>query len=692
MNQESFFLSFFRIFLRLVLLGLIVMLYWSSILVEHDLKFVQSDLSQIQKDIEVMKDQIEKLKDRPTAEIKETISYEKKVIPNFFYENLLKPDPFYKMTLPKLLGTGFKPSGVRREATIGKPFDLHPLSNWAQVASWNSLCTVSLTTQQFGIYETFAPDMAYTMELRPTKEGAMEYWLNLRKDLFWQPLNRRDFEGNIELASVFFQKHQVTAHDIKFFFDAVMNPHIGEEQAVVLRNYLNDIEEVQVVDDFTLVVRWKGIEVQTEDGKKQLRTKYLSKIHTGSLRPLARFVYQYFADGTKIIADDADPNTYRHNPIWAQNFSQHWAKQIIVSCGPWLFDGMTDREIRFRRVSDFYEPYAVLVDKYEVKFRDTPESIWEEFKTGSLDLFEVPPNLLPEFEQFLQSEPYQQQLKQGLEIQQLEYPARSYTYVGWNQANQLFKSRKIRQALTLAIDRERIIRQNLNGKGIQITGTFFPYSPSYDSSLKPYPFDPDQALQLLHEEGWYDSDGDGILDKEIDGIRVPFVFKLTYYVKNPTTKSICDYIATALKEIGIVCHLNGVDTADLSISFEDKSFDAIYLGWALGAPPEDPKQLWYSTGAKEKGSSNAISFANVEVDRIIDQLEYEYNQKKRIELYHRFDAILYEEAPYTFLYAPIITLAYRNYLQNVFIPAKRQDLIPGANVGEPQSSIFWIKH
>ena len=47
--------------------------------------------------------------------------------------------------------------------------------------------------------------------------------------------------------------------------------------------------------------------------------------------------------------------------------------------------------------------------------------------------------------------------------------------------------------------------------------------------------------------------------------------------------------------------------------------------------------------------------------------------KKRIELYHRFDAIIYEEAPYTFLYAPKVTIAYRDYLQNVFIPADRQD-------------------
>ena len=157
------------------------------------------------------------------------------------------------------------------------------------------------------------------------------------------------------------------------------------------------------------------------------------------------------------------------------------------------------------------------------------------------------------------------------------------------------------------------------------------------------------------------------------------------------TKSICEYIATALKNVGIDCRLNGADVADLTALFDDKSFDAIVMSWALGTPPEDPKQVWYSSGAKEKGSSNSIGFANKEIDRLIDQLQYEYDPAKRIELYHQFDKILYEEQPYTFLYSPKSLLLYREYLQNVFLPSQRQDLVPGANISEPDESIYWLK-
>jgi peptide/nickel transport system substrate-binding protein len=276
-------------------------------------------------------------------------------------------------------------------------------------------------------------------------------------------------------------------------------------------------------------------------------------------------------------------------------------------------------------------------------------------------------------------------------IRRLDFVGRTYNYIGWNEARPFFQSARVRQALTMAIDRKRIIAQTLNGLGIEIQGPFSPYSKAYDKSLVPWPYDPQVARSLLEKEGWYDRTGSGIISKQINGVDMPFRFTLIYYVKSPIGKSVVEYISGALKELGIDCVVNGVDIADLSSKFDDKDFDALFLGWAEGTPPEDPRQLWYSSGAKEKGSSNAIGFANPQIDRIIDQLQYEYNEDKRIELYHQFDRIIFEEAPYTFLYNPKSILVYRDYLQNVFVPANRQDLIPGADVPEPISSLFWIK-
>ena len=289
-----------------------------------------------------------------------------------------------------------------------------------------------------------------------------------------------------------------------------------------------------------------------------------------------------------------------------------------------------------------------------------------------------------------ESEDYLTQVDEEMAIERLDYVSRSCVYLGWNAKRPFFKNKELRQAMTMAIDRQRIIDDILNGMGEEITGTFFLRSPSYDTSIEPRPYDPEGAKRLLEAQGWIDHDGDGIRDKEINGETVPFRFALTYFVKSPTTAAIASYIAEALKGIGVACQLKGVDLSDLSAVIDEKNFDGIVMGWSLGTPPEEPKQLWHSEGADMKGSSNLVGFANEEADRIIEDLQYTYDPAERRRLYHRFHAILHDEAPYTFLYTPKVTLLYREWLKNVFLPIDRQDLIPGANMEEPQSQLFYL--
>ncbi|MDP1835517.1 MAG: ABC transporter substrate-binding protein [Chlamydiales bacterium] len=727
MNKEPIGLYILRYILALGLFAFMAMLYWSSVLIEQDIRGLHEQFIEAQNGLEEIKSEVSSIRsdvlsalnqdqheemdllesllknkdvtkpvDRPQRAPREVTQQEQnrdaagpQINPKL--PNLLTPDPFYETTLPQMLGKDFKANGVRKAATVGVPENLHPFSNWSQVATWVGQCSVSVAGQHFGIYETLAPDMAVKMEQRTDSQGRPEFWIHLRDGVFWEPLNQDLFPEDIKLAPHFRRKHQVTAEDFKFYFDAVMNAWVQQPGAVSLRTYLGDIEEFRVIDKLTFVVRWKTDRVADGKGGTENKVKYMAKGLTGSLTPLASYVYKYYPDGTKIVSDDSDANTYRTNSVWAQNFNNHWARNVIVSCGPWIFTGMTERQISFKRNANYYEPLAVLVDSMEVQFKETPESIWQDFKAGKLDTYDLRPEELIEYESFIKSDAYKQQEAKGLGLKRIDYVSRSFSYIGWNEAKVFFKNSAIRKALTMAIDRQRIIKQNLNGMGTEVTGPFYRYSKSYDASIKPWPFDPRESKKLLTDKGWYDSDGDGVVDKTVDGKPVPFRFTLNYYVKSPTAKAIGEYVSQALKDVDIQCDLSGVDIADLSNVFDDKNFDAILLAWAQGTPPEEPKQLWYSTGAKEKGSSNAIGFANKEVDKIIDQLQYEYDAEKRTALYHRFDAIIHEEAPYTFLYCPKSALLYRDYVQNVIIPSDHQDLIPGADVAQPQASIFWIK-
>lgn len=690
MNKEPVGLYIFRFILGFALFTFMTMLYWSSLLIEKDIKYLQTSLDEIKEEILPLKECCNKIQTTTNTTFSTPKPYVEKTLAQIDSDsNLLKEDPFYEKKLPEILPKKFRPEGTLKRASLGKPNNLHPFNNWSHISEWRELCSVSVAKMEFGKYETLSPDMAIQMEEKLIPGTTVpEFWVYLKDNVFWAPLEKKFFPG-MNLAPHFFEKHQVTAEDFKFYIDAILNPYVQEPGAIALRTFYNDIKEIEIVDKLTFIVRWKTDKVTDSQGKTVEKIKYIAKHLTGGIKPLASFVYKYFYDGKKIIADE-DKDTYKTNSVWAQNFAVHWAKNIIPSCGPWLFDGLTDREIRFKRNPNFYFPYAALSERIIYQIKGSPESLWQGFKNGEQDSYNIQPDQLSDYETFLNGSLYQKQANKGLSINRLDYLARSYYYVGWNMAKPYFKSKKIRQALTMAIDRQRIIQQNLNGLGEEITGSFFKNSPSYDQSIQPWPYDPLQAKRLLEEEGWFDSSRNGVVDKEIDGKKVPFVFSLTYYVKSTLGKAICEYIATALKEIGIQCDLNGVDLADLSAKFESKDFDAIYMGWGLGTPPEDPTQLWHSSGAIQQGSSNMVGFVNKEADKIIEALQYEDDKDKRLKLYHRFDAILHEEQPYTFLYSPNTSLLYRNYLQNVFLPIERQDLIPGANVSEPDSSIFWI--
>ena len=296
-----------------------------------------------------------------------------------------------------------------------------------------------------------------------------------------------------------------------------------------------------------------------------------------------------------------------------------------------------------------------------------------------------------ELDTFLASDEYRRQKENNQAISSIDYVDLSFYYIGWNQQKPFFNDLKVRQALAMAIDCRRIIEQNLNQMGVAITGPFFRYSPSYDESLSAYPYNPEEARRLLEEAGWVDVDGDGIRDKYLNGEKIPFKFKLCYYIKSLSTKVIAEYVATSLKSIGIQCELCGLDITDLARHFEEKNFDAIFMGWKLGTPPEDPRQLWHSSGAHEKGSSNAIGFTHSGIDNIIEKLHYEYDKEKRLALYHDFHRIIHEEAPYAFLYTPKVRLLYREYLKNVFIPRERKDLIPQADMSEPNLQFSWMQ-
>ena len=235
----------------------------------------------------------------------------------------------------------------------------------------------------------------------------------------------------------------------------------------------------------------------------------------------------------------------------------------------------------------------------------------------------------------------------GRHFNKLRYPAFAYTYLGYNLKDGKFADKRVRQAISYAINRDSIIQGVLLGLGSPCTGPFPPESWAFNKDVKGYTYDPDKAKALLAEAGWKDTDGDGTLDKDGE----PFRFTILTNQANEERKKAGQIIQQDLKKVGIDVKLNALEWQALLHDFIDKrKFEVIILGWALSRDP-DAYDIWHSSKTKE-GEFNFVGYDNPEVDGLLIEGRQTFDAGKRKEIYHRLHSILSDDAPYTFLYVP----------------------------------------
>jgi peptide/nickel transport system substrate-binding protein len=223
-----------------------------------------------------------------------------------------------------------------------------------------------------------------------------------------------------------------------------------------------------------------------------------------------------------------------------------------------------------------------------------------------------------------------------------------YGYTGWNLRRPLFRDVRVRRALAMAFDMDALIRTRYHGLAKRVTGPGNYFSINYDHSIPPMPYDPERAEELLAEAGWYDRDGDGIIDK--DGR--PFEFEFLYPGGNESSEAFGLRYQEALADLGIKMTMATLEWATMRERVLERDFDAINLAWV----PElesDPEQLWHSKwGAVGKRSSNHAGWQDEETDRLIALIQRELDREKRIELWKAFHARIADQQPYLFMVNP----------------------------------------
>jgi peptide/nickel transport system substrate-binding protein len=414
--------------------------------------------------------------------------------------------------------------------------------------------------------------------------------------------DHKTYTFHLNEDAVFSDGIPLTARDIKFSWEMIMNP---ANDTAALRNYMQDIASIDVLDDHT---------IRFNMGRVYFR-------HIISLGTELQILPEHIYAGR-------DLNTHPNN-------------RAPIGSGPYIFEKWdTGQQIILTRNENYWgTPQPIEKRIWKIIVDDN--AAFQALERGDTDMYPVKPDdwlrkaSRPEFEaRFTKVTP--------------DSPIPGFlsrlNYIGWNMRKEPFKDKRVRQALCMLFDRELIIETVWGGLGTIVTGDIYHKAPEYNQSVKPWPFDPERAARLLDEAGWIDSDKDGIRDK--NGVK--FSFELSYAANVQEYDRLGTVYQEELKRAGIEMKLNPLEWASFQERVQRRTFDACMLAWLLDVGP-DPYQLWHSSQA-EKGS-NYPGLKNAEEDKILEDARQEFDQAKRIKLYHRHHEILHEEQPYLFLFA-----------------------------------------
>lgn len=243
-----------------------------------------------------------------------------------------------------------------------------------------------------------------------------------------------------------------------------------------------------------------------------------------------------------------------------------------------------------------------------------------------------------------------------------------YTAVFFNQnRNASLKSKAVRQALALAINRNRLLDEAVPASA-PAYGPIPPGFVGFHPDIKKYAFDAAAAASLLEQDGWKPG-ADGIRFKEVPGpkpkeiVQQPLAVTLTT-VDAKENIAVAQIIKQDWRAIGVQTELEIVPASRISKdNIRPREYDALLYGEIIG-PDSDPYPFWHSSQNAAPGLNLAI-FAHRRADELLEKARLTTKDEERTGYYKEFQDILAEEAPAIFLYSPTYAYAVSREMKGI---------------------------
>jgi len=416
--------------------------------------------------------------------------------------------------------------------------------------------------------------------------------------------DKKTFTFHIDPEARWSDNKPITAGDIQFYYDVMMDP---KNMTSLFRVDLQRFLRPEIVDDKTVRIVAK-------------------EVHWANFWTAAGMVAL-----PGHLWKDVDFNK--------QNFD------FPVVSGPYrLKEVKTNRYIILERRTDWwgrvkkYNQYKYNFDNIKFRFMEDQNKALEAFKKGEFDAYAIyTSSIWANQTQF-------DQVKKGWVVRQGIYNKEPKSFQGFaiNLRRPLFQDVRVREALCYLLNRELMNEKLMFNEYFLLNSYYpdlFPDNVNPDVELRKY--DPEKARALLSEAGWRVG-ADGFLAK--DGKR----FEMTFLTKEVDLRHHNVYVED-LKKVGIKAEIEQLSQSTVMKRMDSHEFDLFWANWGASRL-RDPESEWHSSTADQIATNNYSGVADPVIDGLIVEQKTEMSLDKRNEILKKIDKRLNDIIPYVFLW------------------------------------------
>lgn len=466
-------------------------------------------------------------------------------------------------------------------------------------------------------------------EIKENADGSVDYTYHIRKEAKWDdgtPITAKDAEFSVKVMMCPLVNDEHQKPYFEKFTDVVLYPE--DPQKITLHMKERYIQGVSTSGDFFILPQ---------------------KVYDPE-NILAGYTYKQIIEGQESLKKDPKIKKFA-DAYNGENFKRE--KAFISGSGPYVYDRWeTNQRIVIKKKDNWwgaslaglntaFENHAPTIVYEVVKDQTTAVTAMKGLKLDVL--YGIKPK---DFLELKESESVKNNFN-------LHTPnSLSYAYFGLNTRNPKFADKKVRQALAHLVDVQKFIKTLYYDMAVQVTCDGIPYadSASYNFDIKPYPFDINTAKSMLKEAGWEDTDGDGFLDKVINGKKTKFTIDYTFNSGNDIRESAGLIFKENARQVGIDVNVTGQEWAAYIDNQKNHKFEMFYGAWIKTPVNKDPKQIWHSSSYD--GGSNYVGFGTPETDALIEKIRTSVDDATFNENSKKLQAIQHDECAYLFLLAP----------------------------------------